>query len=156
MGVLIPLCGPVLLVPRLPDRCQILVSGRRVKGLPGAKRRDATAGSTLEAVAASWTIGSEEDARPRCTDSVAMSWADLKPARTARRARAGRALLSAEPGDGAASGAAGAALDLRTAQFGSAGRHAETTPRPSGLEEGLEPNLLISEQSKGPRGRRGP
>jgi hypothetical protein len=101
MGVLIPLCGPVLLVPRLPDRCQILVSGRRVKGLPGAKRRDATAGSTLEAVAASWTIGSEEDARPRCTDSVAMSWADLKPARTARRARAGRALLSAEPGDGA-------------------------------------------------------
>ena len=52
-------------------------------------------------VAASWTIGSEEDARPRCTDSLAMSWADLKPARTARRARAGRALLSAEPGDGA-------------------------------------------------------
>jgi hypothetical protein len=37
------------------------MSGRRVKGLTAAERRDATAGSTLEAVAASWTIGSEED-----------------------------------------------------------------------------------------------
>jgi hypothetical protein len=36
------------------------MSGRRVKGLPAAERRDATTGSTLEAVAASWTIGNEE------------------------------------------------------------------------------------------------
>jgi hypothetical protein len=43
------------------------VSGRRVKALPEAKRRDATAGSDLDAAAASCTIGGRAGRAQRCT-----------------------------------------------------------------------------------------
>src|ERR1700750_3444872 len=53
-----------LLSSVLPAGAKFLRSGRWVKGLPGAKRRDAAAGSDLDAAAASWTIGSREGRDP--------------------------------------------------------------------------------------------
>lgn len=38
-----------------------MASGYRVKGLPGAKRMDATAGSSLDAMAASGQLPAEDD-----------------------------------------------------------------------------------------------
>jgi hypothetical protein len=94
-------------------------SGRRVKGLSAAKRRDVTAGSTLEAVAASWTMEAEEDGLRAAPTLFRMSWADLKLA-SPRRARAGRVPLAQSPATERASGTVGAALDLIKAGFGNA------------------------------------
>jgi hypothetical protein len=59
----------------------------------------------LDAVTASWTIGSEEDGPETASGGQRMRLADLRKLRLQRRARAGRA-PSAEPGGGRPSGAA--------------------------------------------------
>ena len=94
-------CVGSFLLSLLPRRRQILASGRRVKGGEAiARRRPVRA--ALDAVAASWTIGAEEDREP-CTRPHT-EWARLD-----LRARCGvwpgvrRAdLLKAKPAAGAA------------------------------------------------------
>ena len=66
------------------------------------------------------------------TSCLHMSWVDLRllPG-VARPCRAG--VPSAEPGSGRASGAAGAALDLSTAQFGTQSTIGVAVPVAEGL-----------------------
>ncbi len=76
-----------------------LVSGRLVNGRRSRSRATARR-AAIDAVAASWTIGSEEDGY------AGWGGVSFEPARSAAQR----------------SGAAGAALDQNTAQFGSGGR----------------------------------